>query len=45
MPKGEFQIHHRLKAVRKIARMLRKTPTHSEDLLWQAPSATPSIPT
>ena len=36
MPKGEFQIHHRIKAVRNIARMLRKTPTRSEDILWQA---------
>ena len=36
MPRGEFHTHHRIKAIRGIARQLRKTPTPSEALLWQA---------
>ncbi|MCK4579077.1 MAG: endonuclease domain-containing protein [Candidatus Marinimicrobia bacterium] len=36
MPRGEFHTHHRIKSVRGIARELRKAPTLSEDLLWQA---------
>ena len=35
MPQGEFQTHHRIKAVRDIARQMRQRPTRSEDLLWQ----------
>jgi len=29
-------MHHRIRVIRNIARVLRKTPTRSEDLLWQA---------
>ena len=36
MSKGEFWKHHRIKAVREIARKLRHRPTESEQILWEA---------
>ena len=36
MSKGEFWTHHRIKAVREIARKLRHRPTESEQILWEA---------
>ena len=35
MSKGEFWKHHRIKAVREIARKLRHRPTESEQILWE----------
>ena len=36
MSRGIFRQHHRIKPVREIARRLRRRPTRSEELLWQA---------
>jgi len=36
MPRGEFRQHHRIKSVRGIARLLRRKPTRSESMLWEA---------
>ena len=36
MPEWEFWTHHRIKAIRDVARKLRKTSTRSEQILWQA---------
>lgn len=36
MARGEFHSHHRIRALRNTARRLRKAPTHSEKILWQA---------
>ena len=36
MPKGDFLEHYRHKPLRAIARRMRRIPTSSEDILWQA---------
>ena len=36
MPKGDFLEHYRLKPLQAIARRMRRIPTTSEDILWQA---------
>lgn len=36
MAGGVFRQHYRIKAIRGVARRLRKRQTSSEDLLWQA---------
>jgi len=35
-PRGEFLTHYQLKNIKTICRVLRKHPTSSEDILWQA---------